>query len=87
MGFVRHAMWAASLCYMYQLLFSTSKILASSQLTLWPSFDFLADLLSVCVDAYRHARRRSACFIHVTSPTFAGNAGDTMGRLFPVLFS
>jgi hypothetical protein len=36
-GLVKHAIWADSLYFLYLLLLSISKILASSQPTLWPS--------------------------------------------------
>jgi hypothetical protein len=36
-GLVEHAMWADSLYFLYLLLLSVSKTLASSQPTLWPS--------------------------------------------------
>jgi hypothetical protein len=67
---IKHAMWADSLYFPYLLLLSISKILASSQPTLWPSsytcqanIDFSRiPSLRLCLCSWSHMAR-DVCFV------------------------
>jgi hypothetical protein len=89
-GLVKHAIWAHSLYFLYLLLLSVSKTLASFQPTLWPFhghvglvWTFLEDLWRMFMESHG---KRSTCFANVASATFTGNATDALCHLLRISY-